>query len=99
MTVELDQIVRVGQVSIAALVESSIHRGYVHSLSFYGAKHPVAVLIHREDQTTAFEIGGPPIALDELDRRYPGQCARFKGFLVTDGLPEPAHAPLDRTQD
>lgn len=78
MTVELDEVVRVGGVAIAALVERSVRRERWPPVSVFGAKRPAAILIRDGDGTRAFDPNGTPMALDELDRRFPGQRTNFE---------------------
>lgn len=82
--VQLDDIIRAGAVSIAALSEQSVHHGTVPSTWILGTKRPVAVLIRRDDETLAFEANGSPIAFDDLEKRFPGGRAEFER-RVMDG--------------
>ncbi len=83
MTVELDDVIRVGAVAVAALVTRSVHCDFRRAVSIRCAKRPVAVLIRRDDVTTAFEIDGPRIDPDDLERRFPGQRAEFERRAIT----------------
>ena len=79
MKIELDKLVRIGDIATAAVVKHSTHAWRSDMLfSGYGAKHPVAVLIRRRGKTLAFEIEGSPISMDEFERRYQGQWAAFE---------------------
>ena len=78
MTVELDDIVRIGEVTVAALAQREVQGAAGSAISVYGSKHPVAILVRRKQLTMAFEITGAPIELDEFDRRYPGHRIGFE---------------------
>lgn len=78
MTVELDDIVRIGDVAIAAVVERSVRRGLWPRMSIYGTKRPAVILIRDEGGTRAFDVDGTPMALNDFDRRFPGQRAEFE---------------------
>ena len=82
MTVELGEVIRVGAVTVAALAERSVHCVSPHAVLVHGTKRPVAVLIRRNDVTMAFEIDGPRIALENLEQRFPGQCAEFERYAI-----------------
>jgi len=84
MMVELDEVIRVGAITVAALVKRAVHGNAFCVLSICGEKYPVAVLIRRADITMAFEIDGPRITLDELEQRFPGQRAEFERIAITD---------------
>ena len=94
--VELDEVIRVGAVTVAALVKRSIHRGILHTASICGAKRPVAVLIRRDDVTLALEIDGPQITLDDLEQRFPGQRAEFERLAIADIRRSRQPGPTDR---
>lgn len=94
--VDLDEVIRVGAVTVAALAKRSVHGDSLHAVSIYGAKHPVAVLIRRDDVTLAFEIDGPQIALDIFEQRFPGQRAEFERIASTDIPRSRRLGPTDR---
>lgn len=83
MTVALDAVVRVDGVAFAAIVERSIQSGARGAVWFRGVKRPVAILINRDGETTAFEIDGAPITLEELEQRFPGRRAEFERLADT----------------
>lgn len=78
MTAELDNVVRAGAVTAAAIATRSVHCDFRSAVSAHGHKHPVAVLIRRDGVTLAFDIDGSPIAREVLERRFPGRCAEFE---------------------
>ena len=82
--IDLDDAIRVGAVTVAALVNRSVRSGPSLPILFYGAKCPVAVLVHREGVTVAFEIDGAQIALDDLEQCFPGQRAAFERLATAD---------------
>ncbi len=86
--IELDDVICVGGVAIAAVVKRWVHHfdGF-HAPSICGAKRPVAVLIRRHEGTRAFEIDGLRIDLDEFEQRFPGQRASFERAANTGGRP------------
>lgn len=75
---ELDEIIRLGEISVAALVKRSLYCDFSNTVSIHGAKRPIAVLVRCNDVTMAFEINGSRIAQNDLERRFPGQCAEFE---------------------
>jgi hypothetical protein len=83
MNVELDEVIRAGAVTVAALVNCSVHCGFMLTVSIHGSKRPIAVLIRRDDVTMAFEIDGPQISLDDLEQRFPGRCSEFERLAIT----------------
>ncbi len=83
MMLELDEVIRVGAITVAALAKRSVHGNSLCAVSIHGAKRPVAILIRRADVTMAFEIDGPQIALDDLEQRFPGQRAEFERIAIT----------------
>lgn len=86
LIVELGEVIRVGAVTVAAVVRRSV-RGHVsHAVSIHGVKVPVAVLIRGDEVTMAFEIDGPQIALNTFERRFPGQRANFERVAMADAL-------------
>jgi hypothetical protein len=64
-------------------------RAVPFGLTVLGSKAPVAVLVREGSTTTAFEIAGAHIPLDDFDRRFPGQRARFEREADGKGPPEP----------
>lgn len=84
MRIEIDDIVRVGAVTIAALAQRSVSGQGSHGVSFHGTKRPVAILIRHEDMTMAFEDNGRQIALNEFEQRFPGQRAEFERIANDD---------------
>jgi hypothetical protein len=83
MRIELDRVVRDGDIAFAALVKISVQFcGLLHLASVQCAKHPIAVLIRRDDVTAAFEIDGAHIELDDFEQRYPGKLAIFERLAI-----------------
>ena len=78
MTVELDDIVRIGEITVAALARREVSGAAGPAISAYGSKWPVAILVRRNGLTTAFETTGACIDLAEFDLRYPGRRAAFE---------------------
>lgn len=68
---------------VAAVVKRWVHcHNGSRTLSVHGAKRPVAVLIRHHEVTTAFEIDGTRIDLDEFEQRFPGQRASFERRVI-----------------
>jgi len=84
MRAELDDIVRIGAVTIAALTQRSVSSRGFRGVALHGTKRPVAILIRLDDMTRAFEIDGRQIALDAFERRFPGQHAEFERLASDD---------------
>lgn len=84
MMVELDDVICIGTITIAALVRRSVHGQFLHAVFIHGAKSPVAVLIRCDDVTIAFDIDGPQIALDDFEQRFPGQRAEFERITTSN---------------
>ncbi len=82
MRVELDDVVRVGAVTIAALAQHMVCGRGSQSASFHGTKRPVAILIRRDNMTMAFEMNGRQIALDEFEQQFPGRRADFERIAI-----------------
>ena len=80
MTIELDDIVRVGEVTVAALARRDVSGATGPAISVYGSKCPIAILARRDGRTMAFDITGAHIDPGEFDRRYPGHRAAFERF-------------------
>ncbi len=77
--VELDEVIQIGAITVGAIVERSVRSNSLCTVSIYGEKYPVAVLVRRADSTTmAFEVDGPQIKLDDLEKRFPCQRAEFE---------------------
>lgn len=82
MTVELDEVIRFGAITAAALAERSVHGNAFNAVAIHGEKNPVAVLIRHADVTMAFEIDGRQISLGEFERRFPGRRAEFERIAI-----------------
>ncbi len=80
----LDQVIRVGSITVAAIAKRSVRGHPRWGVSIHGTKCPVAILIRRADVTLAFEIDGPQIPLDNLEQRFPGLRAEFERIKVED---------------
>lgn len=91
MRTELDDIVRIGAVTIAALAKRSVFSRGSLGVAFHGTKRPVAILIRHDDMTRAFEINGRQIALDEFERRFPGRRTEFERIAMSDSASESSH--------
>ena len=92
----MDQVVRAGATTVAAVVKRSVRRSPFRAVSIHGQKRPVAILIHHADVTMAFEIDGPRIALDDLERRFPGRRAEFERIAISDTPLSRQTRPTDR---
>lgn len=84
MRIELDDVVRIGTVTIVALAQRSVCSQGSHGVSFHATKRPVAILIRHDDVTIAFEINGRQIAFDEFEEHFPGQRAEFERLTIGD---------------
>lgn len=82
--VELDEVIRVGAITVAALVKRSVLGDSVHAVWIHGAKRPVAVLIRCNNVTRAFEIGESEIDWDSFEQRFPGKRAEFERIAISD---------------
>lgn len=78
MPVELAPCLHIGETVVGALVSRSVCCKGRNPAWFYGAKRPLAVLIHQNGATKAFEPDGAPITPEELDLRFPEQRMRFE---------------------
>lgn len=86
MRIELDTIVRTGEIVLAAVVKHSVHHSRAFGmLAVYGTKLPVAILIRHHERMAALEIDGTPIDLCDFDRRYPRLRATFEGLARSGG--------------
>jgi hypothetical protein len=88
MAAVLDQVVRIGDIAVAAVVERAVIAIPLGTASICGSKAPVAVLVHERGTTIAFDIAGARVPLDTFDRRFPRQRARFERQVA--GVPLPA---------
>jgi hypothetical protein len=84
MRLEFDDIVHLGGVTIAALAQRLVGGRDSHGFSFHGMKRPLAIFIRQDDMTTAFEINGCQIDLDEFELRFPGKRAEFERMATSD---------------
>jgi hypothetical protein len=91
MRTELDDIVRIGAVTIAATAQRSVRGRGSHGVALHGTKRPVAILTRHDDMTRAFEINGRRIAWDEFERRFPGQRAEFERLASDDSSNQASH--------
>lgn len=82
--VGLDELVRLGDVTVAAIAERSVRCHTSHAMAILAAKHPLAVLIRSRGMTIACEVAGAPIALLDLDQRFPGLRAEFESLADRD---------------
>lgn len=77
MTIVLDEAIRIGETTIAAIVHRSAGCQDVGALSCQAAKHPVAILVGQDDANIAFDLDGSPIAREEIEKRFPGLLLAF----------------------
>ena len=83
MTVELDNVISIGNVAVAALVQRITHcSDRMGAFSVCCIKRPVALLIHRNGVITAFEIDGQHIDPDDFELRYPGHRPAFERLAI-----------------
>lgn len=88
---DLDPLVRIGPLTIAAISERMIQgvarpgarRGVLRrarpaGLWLQGSKRPVAALLRRDGATTALDISGAALTLAAFDQRFPGLRAEFE---------------------
>ena len=90
MKFELSEVLRTGDVAIAALSEQEIASGgrkarfglfgrrRVEAIWFRGVKRPVAVLIRQVGATVIFSPDGAPYPAALFDQRHPGVRAAFE---------------------
>lgn len=78
MTARLDPPVCAGPHAAAAIVEQGVARIGASGGAIIGSKRPLAILLRTGGRIVAFTPGGAPIALADLDRRYPGLRAEFE---------------------
>lgn len=76
--VRLDDPLQCGDITVAAIVEQTVQCAFLHACLIQGAKRPLAVLIHRQGHTIAFEMDGTPLDLRELEARFPVRRAELE---------------------
>lgn len=82
MSVALDQPLRLGETIIAALSERTAGGVRIGpALAGHGSKRPVAILVHRDGLTTAFDVDGTAIPSADFDLRYPDHRAAFEALI------------------
>lgn len=83
MTIELRELARVGGVTVAALVRSSVTGATRPGLFVHASKTPVAVLVHDNKTTAAYWVGGESIPLTEFDIQFPGKREAFERMTAS----------------
>lgn len=84
MTIVLDEAMRIGETTIAAIVYRSTSCQDIGVISCQAAKHPVAILVRQDDMTIAFDLDGSPIAEEDIEKRFP--CL-LKAFMSLASCP------------
>lgn len=78
MKVALEQPVWIGNVAVAAIVETRfVGHETRSSLSARAWKRPMAVLVHQAGVTRVYDVDGSEISPDDIADRFPGQLAAF----------------------
>ena len=79
MTLGLDPPVRIGDVTVAAIVEQHVHALPAPVLGLHGGKRTVALLVRRGGTVLAYDAAaGAELSTTEVDRLYPGQRLAFE---------------------
>ena len=82
MTVTLGEVLRHGDTSIAAIVDTTIHCVVsTGAAGIHGHRSPVVILIRHGATTVAFDAGGRTIPTDELDQRYRQEREAFERIV------------------
>ena len=82
MKIDLEQPVWIGNVAVAAIVETTIAcQEWPGSLAVQTRKTPLAVLVRRAGVTRAYHVEGHEISPDAFDDQFPGQRAAFEQCL------------------
>ena len=77
-TIKLDRHIGIGSRSVAAIVELALScRGGRSGVYLYGAKRPLAILIHDGDEMLALDPYGEPLSPDEVESLCPGALEAF----------------------
>ncbi len=86
MKVVLEQPVRIGDVAVAAIVETTITcHEWPGRLAVQSRKRPLAVLVHWAGVIRAYNAEGTGISPDDLDAQFPGQREAFEHRLKPGG--------------
>jgi hypothetical protein len=79
MKIDLEQPVWIGNVAVAAIVETQfVCHEIRRSLSARSRKRPMAVLVHRAGVTRVYDVEGNEISPNDIDNRFPGQLSAFE---------------------
>ena len=82
MKIDLEQPVWIGNVAVAAIVETwFVYHETRHSLSARSRKRPMAVLVHRAGVTRVYDMEGNEISPNDIDDRFAGQLTAFQHQL------------------
>ncbi|MCP4384564.1 MAG: hypothetical protein GY798_24655 [Hyphomicrobiales bacterium] len=77
-TVELDDVIRVGNHQVAALVQrSGVRNGHRRSVNAWFTKRPLAILVADGKDIRAFDLSGAPLPLNKVDGLCPGAMEAF----------------------
>ena len=74
----LNCTIRIGKLTIAAIVNRSARCRSRCAISLHAAEHPITVLVEQNDAITAFDIDGSPIVREDAEKRLPGLLATFE---------------------
>jgi len=98
MTYVLDDPIKIGDFAFSVLSHAAISHHSTRVLkSFTCSKNPLVVLTLRNSQIGAYDISGNPMALEDVERLYPGIIERFK--TAGDGRSHPSNtARLQRRE-
>ena len=103
MKTGLEQPLWIGNVAVAAIVETRIAcHEWPGSLAVQSRKRPLAVLVHRAGVTRAYDVEGREISPEAFDGLFPDQRSSFEQWLRPDGEREdeftrPARSSGSRT--
>lgn len=83
MSWTVDTPVRTGDFTCVPIVDTcvSVDRAG-HRIAAHGKKHPVLILVFRDDRVTGVDLGGRSHAPDEIERRYPDAIAMAAARMV-----------------
>lgn len=78
MPITLQATMKIGDHTVAALVETSCFvQVESKPRSAWLSKRPVAILLNKEEQVSAFDHHGKAMTLNEVERLCPGALANF----------------------
>ena len=82
MAIALGEVLRHGDISITAIIETTIHSHLSNGAAgIHGQRIPVAILVRQDASTVAFDTNGRTIPVDELDQHYRSERREFEHIV------------------